>query len=296
MPSDTIHRLGDLTVQRVTEQCGPGFAPDFLYPDWDPAFLAEHRDWMVPTCYDAAEQRFIASIHTWVVKTRHHVVLIDTCCGNHKERPQIPRFHQLDQPYLETLAAAGVAPEDVDYVLCTHLHADHCGWNTRLVDGRWVPTFPNARYVFSKAEHEHWSAPSGDADFNANVFEDSVLPVIASGQADLVDGEGAIGDAITIHPTPGHSPGHVAIRVRDGGAEGLFTGDAMHQPVQVFRPEWNSRFCADPTLARRSRRWILEEAAERQARVFSAHFAGPSVGTVSRRGDDFAWRFLETRA
>lgn len=286
-------RLGDVTVTRVTEQCGPGFAPDFLYPDWDPAVLEAHRALMIPDCYDEARAKFIASIHTWVVRTRHHTILIDTCCGNDKERPQVARFHRLRTPFLDRLAAAGVAPEQVDYVLCTHLHADHCGWNTRLVDGRWMPTFPNARYVFSKAEHDHWSGPAGREGFNAGVFADSVLPVIASGRTELIDGSGALGDALTFHPTPGHSPGHVAVRLADGDGEGLFGGDIMHQPLQVVRPDWNSRFCADPDPARASRRWLLEEAAERAALVFTAHFANTSAGRVSRRGDAFAWRFAD---
>ena len=149
-------QLHDVSVTRVVEQRGPGFAPDFLYPDWDPALLEEHRELMVPECFDVVSRRFIASIHSWVVRTRHHTILIDTCAGNHKERPSLPRFHQLDLPFLNRLSEAGVTPESVDYVMCTHLHADHCGWNTQLIDGRWEPTFPNARYVFSRKEYDYW--------------------------------------------------------------------------------------------------------------------------------------------
>lgn len=283
--------VGDVSVTRVTEQCRPGFAPEFLYPDWDAAVLEAHRALMIPDCFDVAEQKFIASIHTWVLRTSHHTILIDSCCGNGKDRPQVPRFHQLNLPFLERLAAAGVTPGEVDYVLCTHLHADHCGWNTRLVDGRWVPTFPNAKYVFSKAEHDHWSGPAGREGFNAGVFEDSVLPVIASGQAELIDGEGSVGEGLTFHPTPGHSVGHVAIRLAAGGQEGLFSGDLMHQPLQIYRPDWNSRFCDHAEDARASRRWLLERAAERASTVFTAHFANSSAGFVSRTGDRFSWRF-----
>ncbi|KAA2236583.1 MBL fold metallo-hydrolase [Salinarimonas soli] len=293
MPEALTLMLGDVSVTRVTEQRGPGYTPHDLYPDWDAAVLAENRGMMIPGCYDEAAGRFIASIHTWVIRTRHHTILVDSCCGNNKHRPHIPRFHQLDTPFLNRLAAAGVTPESVDFVLCTHLHADHCGWNTRLVDGRWVPTFPNARYVFSKAEHDHWSGPAGREGFNAGVFEDSVLPVIASGQSHLIDGEGSVGDGLTFHPTPGHSPGHVAIRLRGADRQGLFAGDIMHQPLQIVRPDWNSSFCLDPEAARASRRWLLEEAAERAATVFTAHFAQSSAGVVSRRGERFDWRFAE---
>ena len=286
------HSIGDVTVRKVTEQCGAGFAPRFLFPDWDPRVLDEHKAMMIPACFDVTEGRFIASIHTWVLRTRHHTILIDCCAGNHKNRPGLPRFHQLNLPFLERLAEAGVSPDAVDYVMCTHLHVDHCGWNTRLVDGRWVPTFPNAKYVFSKAEYDHWRGPAGREGFNAGVYEDSVLPVVASGQAEIVDGEGEVGDGLTFHPTPGHSIGHVAIRLANAGCCGLFSGDIMHQPLQVFRPDWNSAFCEDPTLARTSRRWLLEQAADSGATVFTAHFAASSAGRVTRRGGRFDWRFV----
>jgi glyoxylase-like metal-dependent hydrolase (beta-lactamase superfamily II) len=169
--------------------------------------LEQHKAMMIPQCFDEAQGRLISSIHTWVLKTAHRTILIDSCAGNHKNRPALPRFHQLNLPFLERLAEAGVSPETVDYVCCTHLHADHCGWNTRLVDGRWVPTFPSARHVFSKAEQERWHGPAGCEGFNAGVYQDSVLPVVESGQAVIVDGEAAIGDGLTFHPTPGHSVG-----------------------------------------------------------------------------------------
>jgi len=288
----SIHHFGDTSVVRVTEQCGLSFTPEELYPQWDRTLLEQHRELMIPTCFDEAQGRFINSIHTWVVKTPKHVILIDSCGGNHKNRPLVPQFHQQNLPFLERLAEAGVAPEQVDYVCCTHLHVDHCGWNTMLRDGRWVPTFPNARYVFSKAEHDHWSGPAGRSGAHAGVYEDSVLPVVASGQADIIDGDGPLGNGLILHATPGHSVGHVAIEFGDKGRRGLFGGDIMHQPLQVFRPEWNSVFCEEPVQSRASRRWLLEHAAEERATVFTAHFAGSSVGHVTRKGDLFDWRFV----
>jgi glyoxylase-like metal-dependent hydrolase (beta-lactamase superfamily II) len=286
----SAHSIGDVTVTRVEEQCGPGFAPQLLFPDWTPDALERHRHWMLPDFFSEAEGKFIASIHTWVVRTRHHVILIDSCAGNHKHRPQIARFHQLNLPFLERLRAAGVAPEDVDYVLCTHLHADHCGWNTRLQNGRWVPTFPKARYVFSKAEHEHWSGPAGQSGFNAGVYSDSVLPVLEAGQAEIVEGKAEVGNGLLIEPTPGHSPGHVAFRLLSRGEEGVFSGDIMHQPIQIYHPDWNTAFCEQPDLARASRQWVLEHCAEHGAKLFPAHFAGSFAGHVDRRSDGFAWR------
>lgn len=283
--------LGDTTITRVEEQLGAGYLPEFLFPDWDPAVLDEHR-WMIPDCFDIEQGRFIASIHSWVVRTPHHTILIDTCSGNDKERPLLERFHRRSHPYLARLAAAGVRPEEVDYVLCTHLHADHCGWNTQLLDGRWVPTFPNARYVFSRAERDFWDGPGSREGFNENVFEDSVQPILEAGLEQLIDGEGQLGDNLHFKSTPGHSVGHLAIRLLAAEREALFSGDIMHQPIQVYRPEWNSRFCEDAEEARRSRRWVLEHCEDTGALLLPAHFAGSFAGHVSRRGDGFAWQFM----
>jgi len=277
-------------VTRVIEQYGLGFTPAYLFPDWRQSALADHRSWLVPGCYDEAAGRFISSVHTWIVRTPRHVVLVDSCVGNHKSRPQMTPFHKLETDFLDRLAAAGVHPEQVDYVLCTHLHADHCGWNTRLLNGRWIPTFPNAMYVFSKAEYAHWSGPAGAQGLNAGVFEDSVLPVIAAGQAEIVDGPAMVGDGLLLCPTPGHSPGHVAITLEDGDGRALFCGDLMHHPIQVYHPAWNSRFCSQADAARTSRRWALDHAAERRATLFTSHFPGTSAGSVIRRGDGFTWR------
>jgi glyoxylase-like metal-dependent hydrolase (beta-lactamase superfamily II) len=286
------HRVGDVSVRQVIEQRGPSFAPEFLFPDWDPVALEQNRKLIVPDCFDEREGCFISSIHTWVVRTRHHTILIDSCAGSHKNRPSLPRFHQLDLPFLQKLGDAGVSPEAVDYVMCTHLHVDHCGWNTRLLDGRWVPTFPNAKYVFSRTEYEHWQTSAGKEGVNAGVYEDSVLPVVESGLMELVDGEGMAGADLLFKPTPGHTAGHVAIALQSGEEQAIFSGDVMHQPLQIFRPEWNSAFCEDSALARTSRRWLLEHAAETRSTVFTGHFAASSAGCVTRRGDQFDWRFV----
>jgi glyoxylase-like metal-dependent hydrolase (beta-lactamase superfamily II) len=184
-----------------------------------------------------------------------------------------------------------VTPESIDFVMCTHLHVDHVGWNTQLQDGRWVPTFPKARYLFSKAEHDHWSGPAGKEGFNANVYEDSVLPVVAAGRADLVTGGEQIAGCLSVEPTPGHSIGHIAIKLLSGGQAAMFTGDIMHQPIQVYHPEWNSRFCEYPEQARQSRLKVLDFCADRDAMVFPAHFAGSFAGKILRQGERFSWEF-----
>lgn len=179
-------RIGAFTVSRIMEYQGPIFEPDFLFPEADPAVIDANADWLLPTFIDPESMRLIMSFHSYVVRTPRHTIVVDTCLGNDKHRLQRDIWHMRNGPYLEELAAMGVAPEEVDFVMCTHLHVDHVGWNTRLVDGRWVPTFPNARYVFARAELEHWQQVAAAADpdepINHGSYQDSVLPVVEAGR------------------------------------------------------------------------------------------------------------------
>ena len=289
----TIRQLGDFTVARIGENLRPGFEPQYLFPDWDPEILKEHGHWMMPNYYAEKTNQFIASIHSWLIRSKHHVILVDTCCGNGKHRPEFPRFHNLDTPYLERLRAAGVEPEDVDYVLCTHLHVDHVGWNTRLVDGRWVPTFPNAKYIFSRAERDHWD-PTLNLDLPEDskaIFEDSIHPVIAARQDRVVEAAHQIEEGLLIEPAPGHTPGHVMLRLLSGSEEAVFSGDILHHPIQVYRPQWNSRFCTDPVQSERTRKRVLEHCAEHNCRLLPAHFGSPHLGWVRRKGSGFSFDF-----
>ncbi len=286
-------RVGSVTVSRVPEQLGPNaVAPHLFFPDLDRAVLDRHRDWLVPTYYSPEQDRLISSIHSWLIRSGRHTILLDCCAGNHKERPWNPRFHRLNTPYLARLAEVGVAPEDVDIVLCTHLHADHIGWNTMLVDGRWVPTFPNARYLFSRIENDFWrskSTQTGGDPGRAIAYEDSVLPVIAAGQAVLLDGVHAIEDGLVIEPAPGHTPGHVVLKLAaDRGRPALFCGDVIHHPIQLYQPHWNSAFCELADDARATRRAVLDYCADHRALLFPTHFAAPYVAGVRREGQAFA--------
>jgi glyoxylase-like metal-dependent hydrolase (beta-lactamase superfamily II) len=290
-------KIGDAVVTRIEESIGPLFDPGFFFPDWREDVLREHGHWLVPTHLAPDSGKLILSIHSWLIRTRHHTILLDTCAGNDKHRPAIPHFHMRKTPYLARLAAAGVATEAVDFVLCTHLHSDHVGWNTRLVDGRWVPTFPNAKYVFSKNERDYWDPARGllggtDGAAHAKsrfagVFEDSVLPVIAAGQEMIVEGEYRLGDELSIEPAPGHTPGHVVVKLRSRDEEGVFTGDVLHHPIQIHHPEWNSVVCVLPEAARHTRRRILEHCAAEGSLMLPAHFAAPHAARIRRRGERF---------
>lgn len=293
-----VFRVGDLTITRIDELTLQGALPEGLYNQSLPAdALERHRDWLFPANMDTRSGHLIQSTHCWLVQSPDFTLLVDTASGNSKERPRNPVFHRLNTDFLAQLAEAGVTPETIDYVLLTHLHVDHVGWNTRLKNGEWVPTFPNATYVFSAREAEYYASTASENTVNIpnlGVFADSVLPVIKAGKAQLVPGgEEEVLDGIRFIHTPGHSLDHRSISIRSRGEEALFAGDLMHHPLQIYYPELNSKYCEFPGPARASRLWALHYAATHKAVWFSTHFAGSSAGCVSRREDGFAWHFIE---
>ena len=283
----TVFRTGDLTIHRVVDYEGGFMDPFEMFPALTPQQFAPERDWLASIGGLGADGRLDLCFQSYVVRTPHHVVLLDSCIGNHKHRPMRAEWHQkTDDRFMRGLAAAGVAVEDVDYVMCTHMHADHVGWNTRLDDGRWVPTFPNARYVFSRQEFEHWQQVNAGTQVFA--FQDSVLPVIEAGRADLVAGDHAIGDHIRLLPTPGHTPGHVAIALGKGRDEAVASGDLIHSPLQARHPELSTRFDADQARAAVTRRAFLERYCDTGTLCCFAHFPSPSAGRITRRGTGFS--------
>lgn len=290
--------IGPVTVTRIEEQLGYGsFAPQQYFSGFEREVLERHMDWLVPEHYVPERDALITSVHSWLIRTPRHTLLLDCCAGNHKERPWWPRFHRLETPFLERLRAAGARPEDIDIVLCTHLHADHIGWNTMLRDGRWVPTFPNARYLFSRAENDFWdpriNVVLADEPPRRIAYRDSVLPVIEAGQAVLLDASHAIDELLLVEPAPGHTPGHVLLRLRAGDAGGVFCGDVLHHPLQIYAPHWNSQFCLLPEQARATRRRVLEQCAESGALLFPTHFGAPHVAAVAEKAGAFSARFVK---
>jgi glyoxylase-like metal-dependent hydrolase (beta-lactamase superfamily II) len=276
-------KIGDVRVTKVTEIEVPGPA-SWIIPKATPENLAAET-WLQPHFADA-KGAAIMSVHALVLETRDARVLVDTCVGNDKHL-SIPNWNERKGPFLEDLADAGHPASEIDFVVCTHLHVDHVGWNTRLVDGRWVPTFPNARYCFGKAEFEYWDG-LGQDDFG-DVMGESVRPVVEAGLVDFVGPDHALCDEIRLEPTPGHTPGHASVRIRSRGEEAVITGDLMHHPVQCAHPDWASRVDWRPDTAAATRRRFLERYAETDTLVIGTHFATPTAGRIVRHAD--AWRF-----
>jgi len=289
-------KIGDATATLIEEMVDKSFDLIKFFPLATREAVDENQDWMAPGHYDPATGRMLLSMHSWLIDTGRQKILIDGCVGNDKDRPGRPDWCNLQTPFLDRLALAGATPEQIDYVLCTHLHADHVGWNTRLVGDRWVPTFPNAKYVFSKTENDYWAARYAADAKNHHIlgYIDSVLPIIEAGQAVIVGDYAEIADCLSIEPAPGHTPGHVAIWLRSKDDHAVLTGDILHHPIQVKYPKWSCFGCIDQTLSAETRQRILEATAERRALLLPGHFMAPHAGYVEHGKEGaFTFRFIE---
>ena len=278
--------IGSIHVQRVEEMIWT-ISPRFLFADMTYDDLEPYRDWLTPHFCDA-DLKLRLSMHTFVVRTPHHTILVDTCIGNDRQR-EVPLWNNMQTDYLDRLAAAGVNPEAVDYVFCTHMHVDHVGWNTHLSNGQWVPTFPNARYLFHRAEWEHWKATQEESQ--ANVMRDSVLPIVDAGLAMMVEAGHVIEEGIRLEPTPGHTPGHCSLLLSAKGEEAVITGDMIHHPWQIAEPYRTSRACSDATLAVQTRTAFLQRYADTSTLILGTHFAPPTALHIVSHGESFRARF-----
>jgi glyoxylase-like metal-dependent hydrolase (beta-lactamase superfamily II) len=278
---------GDLTIHRIIEQETTYLPALDMLPTLTPDVLAENRSWMKEVDAIDDNDTLILCFQSYIVKTPHHTILIDSCIGNDKPRPNRAKWNmKTDDTYLRALKTAGFSVGDIDFVMCTHLHVDHVGWNTRLEGGRWVPTFPKARYVFGKTEYDYW------AELHAKTavppFGDSVLPVVEAKRAEIVRDDFALGEHLRILPTPGHTPGHSAFVFGRGKDDAVFAGDLIHSPLQTRYPELSMRFDVDQAQAAVTRRSFLERYCDTDTLCCTAHFPSPSTGKIRRKGDGFS--------
>lgn len=276
-------QVGDVSIARIVETEGTIMSAAVLLPEATPENVLPIA-WLQPNFIDAQGQ-LITSIHALLVRSQSQRIVIDTCLGNDKPRA-VPQWNQRQGSFLADIGAAGFPREAVDFVVCTHLHPDHIGWNTMLVGGRWLPTFPNARYLFAAREWEHLERqpPSGIGDYAG----DSVRPVIEAGLADLVEPGFRLTDEVWLESTPGHSPGHVSVRIASRGAHAVVTGDLMHHPCQIARPHWSSPFDFDREQALDTRRSFISRYGDAPVLVIGTHFAAPTAGYIIA-GDEGWW-------
>lgn len=280
----TTWQIGDVSIRRVVELETPvPYHPKHPFITEARPEALRQMPWLYPH-FVTPEGHLMTSVHALVVEAPGLKLVVDTCIGNDKPRRMTGNVGLTTQ-FLQQLAAAGCPAETVNAVLCTHLHVDHVGWNTRLQAGRWVPTFPNARYLFGRVEYEHWSREQ--AAEPARVMQDSVQPIIDAGLVELVEVDHRLSPEVRLVATPGHTPGHVSVVIESGGARALITGDIMHHPCQIGQPEWTTSFDSDRSAATATRNKLLAELADAPVLVIGTHFAYPTAGHITRAGERY---------
>ena len=275
-------QIGDVKVTRIVEMEVLG-GTKFILPQATEEEVLK-MDWMIPH-FATSEGKLIMSIHALVVETPNRKMIVDTCIGNDKQR-NIPAWTNLQTSFLDDLANAGYDRTDIDTVMCTHLHVDHVGWNTMLVDDKWVPTFPNARYLIGKEEYEYWDE-ADPGELNGGVMDDSVRPVFNAGLVDLVNMDHIVSDEVCLEPTTGHTPGHVSIHIRSAGEEALITGDCIHHPCQIERMDWASSADYDQQASTVTRHNLMKKYADQDILIIGTHFATPTAGHLKSRDDGY---------
>jgi glyoxylase-like metal-dependent hydrolase (beta-lactamase superfamily II) len=275
-------KIGNVRITRLQEQ-EPVWPGTMILKNAVADNVKREGKWLEPFCKDGS---FRLSIHALLVESDGKRILVDTCVGNDKKRPGFAEWSDLHLPFLQNLEKAGVTRDSIDTVLCTHLHLDHVGWNTMLENGKWVPTFPKARYLMVKREWEHWNKYDEMPDFKLSI-DDSVRPIIEAGRAELVDNGHRLTSDVWLESTPGHTPGHTSVRISSGGDDAVITGDMMHHPIQIAHPDWVCEFDNDPTMASATRKAFVERYCDQPVTVVGTHFAGPTAGHIVRRNGEF---------
>jgi glyoxylase-like metal-dependent hydrolase (beta-lactamase superfamily II) len=281
-------RIGDVEVARIVEVDAFEDNISMLLPDATPEFVQQFG-WLRPH-FATPDGRMILSFQAFVLRSRGKSVMIDTCIGADRKR-EYEVFCNLQTTFLEDLRAAGFPPEEMSAVLCTHLHFDHVGWNTRLVGGKWVPTFPQARYLFGRREWQHWKHLRDTGGYhNMDHLVDSIDPVMQAGLVEFIDPDFQVTDEVSLIPTPGHTPGHVSVLIRSRGEEAVITGDLMHHPIQLAVPATHGNFDMDKEQGARSRVEFVDRFANQPALIIGSHFSDPSAGHIVSDGK--GWKLV----
>lgn len=293
-PGQPLLTLGGVRIHRIVESQAPLLFPSEIFPDCTAQDIERDAPRLLPSLYDAASGKLVIAMQSYLVESEGRRILVDTCVGDCKARRR-PEFDRKQWHWLDRLAEAGFSPEDIDFVVTTHLHVDHVGWHTRQMDGRWVPTFPRARYLFSRIEWDFWHSQAAGAhlDRTGDYLVDSLGPVSEHGLADLVDPDHMITSEVTLRSWPGHSPGHLAVHVRSEARGAVLAGDLLHHVMQCWHPQWSTRFCVDPQAARITRHRFLETYADTGVLILPAHFPTPAAGTLVREGGAYDFRFVD---
>lgn len=288
--------VGTIRIDRVVESEEPILDPLQMFPEASERDIDAQLSWLAPRFYDPTSKLLVIPIQGFVVRASGRTIVVDTCVGDCKERAR-PMFNRQQRDWVGRLRSIGVAPESVDYVVLTHFHVDHVGWNTRLQDGRWVPTFANARYLMTSEEWDYWRSPEGQCSMErtGDYIADSVLPIVEAGRTDFVPMDHEVVQGVRFVPAAGHTPGFVCVDVTASGERLVLASDLLHSPLQCSFPEWQMRYCADPARSAATRMRFLSEWAKSRTLILPTHFPSPSAGYVEQHNGSFRFQYSESK-
>ena len=278
-------KIGDVEVFQIVEMVDNELFSTFI-PDAKPEAVLRY-DWLRPN-YVGEGGNLKAQVQSFVIKSNGKYILIDTCNGNHKERPGMPTWGKLNTNFLDKFTKLGISPDEIDFVACTHLHFDHVGWNTKLENGEWVPTFKNAKYLFSKEEYEYWvKKPENEVEDDHNGIADSVVPVVEAGLAEFVPDDYKLDENIRFIPTPGHTPHHISIAIKSNDKKAIISGDVMHHPCQIAETSWTTLADTLPEKTIQTRIEFLKRYANTDTLIIGTHFPYPVAGYLVEENGDY---------
>ncbi|MEH6638644.1 MAG: MBL fold metallo-hydrolase [Porticoccaceae bacterium] len=276
-------QIGDVSITRMVEIVIK--TPiSTLFPDENPDELKPYHDWLKPN-FIVDGDNILISIHAFLINAGGKKIIVDTCAGNGKKLPLFDEWTNLDTPFLENMSKLGFAPDSIDLVMCTHLHFDHVGWNTHKVNGEWVPTFPNARYLFNETEWDYWK--DHEDPYESHALEHALQPIFDAKLVQLIGPNHRVNDEISLIPTPGHTPGHASVLIQSKGEEAVITGDMFHHPLQMAKPGWIDMADMDTDVAEQTRIKFMQRFGDTSSTVLGTHFATPTAGKIVSDGDGY---------
>lgn len=285
-------QVGDARITRIVEVGAYPADIGMLLEGANSDIFTPYEEWLKPHFVNEQGQ-ILMQWQAFAVQTPSRTLMVDTCIGNDRKL-HFDVFNDMQTSFLEDLEASGIDPDKVDTVCCTHLHYDHVGWNTRLIGGKWVPTFPNAEYLFDTTEYAEIRHLEEIGDWHAGHLPDAIDPIIDAGLHKFIEAPGyRIGEEIRMEHTPGHTSGHCAIHVESRGEKAVITGDLLHHPIQFAMPDRHGAFDHDPETGAITRRKFIETNADGAIMVIGSHFSDPTAGWIVPDGD--AWRFVTER-
>jgi glyoxylase-like metal-dependent hydrolase (beta-lactamase superfamily II) len=272
--------IGEITVTRIVELWDFQDNIQMTMPDATAEEVVA-LEWLHPH-YATPDGRQRMNFQGFVIQAPGRAIVVDSCIGAGRQR-DFDVFCDLPEGFLEDLESLGISREEVDTVMCTHLHFDHVGWNTYKdpETGEYKPTFPNARYLFGRTEYEAWQTViRHDGHHTDTHLVECVDPIVALGMAEFIEADHEIAPGIRCEPSHGHTPGHVHVLISSNGEEAVITGDLMHHPMQCAMPHRPATFDMDKEAGRATRIGFVGQYADSGVLVIGAHFAEPTAGHI----------------